>query len=125
MEKLIGLGLFLAAVIHLLPLIGVTGSARLEQLYGISISDPNLLILMRHRALLFGALGGFLMLAAFQSNLQWPAISIGLISTIGFILIAKQSPELNQAISKVVMSDYIGIAALIIAALAKLRLQLT
>ena len=49
--------LILVGLIHLLPLSGVLGSERLASLYGLSFSEPNLAILMRHRAVLFGLLG--------------------------------------------------------------------
>ena len=45
------------AAIHLLPLVGACGKKNLFGLYGVSIVDPNLLILLRHRAVLFGLLG--------------------------------------------------------------------
>ncbi len=38
---------------------------RLQTLYGVSIADPNLVILMHHRAVLFGLLGVFFIVAAF------------------------------------------------------------
>ena len=62
--------LALVAVIHLLPVAGVLGVDRLESLYGVALGDPNLQVLMRHRAVLFGLLGGFLLLAAFRQTLQ-------------------------------------------------------
>jgi len=59
MRLLISAMLIVVGVIHLLPLSGVLGSARLGALYGVPIDDPNLEILMRHRAVLFGLLGGY------------------------------------------------------------------
>jgi hypothetical protein len=72
--------LIVAAIIHLLPLAGVLGAERFPALYGVSVTDPNLQILLRHRALLFGLLGLFLLYAAFQPAVQPLALVAGLVS---------------------------------------------
>ena len=50
MHHFINAPLVVAAVIHLLPLVGVLGPARLSSLYGIAVAEPNLELLLRHRA---------------------------------------------------------------------------
>lgn len=70
MRHLVSAMLVIVGVIHLLPLSGVLGVGRLAALYGVSISDPNLSVLMRHRAVLFGLLGAFLVFAAFKPTFQ-------------------------------------------------------
>lgn len=70
MRYLISAMLVIVGVIHLLPASGILSADRLTALYGISFSDPGLVILMRHRAVLFGLLGGFLLVAAFQPRLR-------------------------------------------------------
>lgn len=57
MQKLITVLLIIVGTIHILPLSGVVGGARLASLYGMSFDEPNLAILMQHRAVLFGLLG--------------------------------------------------------------------
>ncbi|MFY8016778.1 MAG: phosphopantetheine adenylyltransferase, partial [Inhella sp.] len=66
--------LLLTGLVHLLPVLGVLGAARLEQLYGLRMDEPNLLLLMRHRALLFGLLGLLLVAAAFRPAWQGLAL---------------------------------------------------
>ena len=62
--------LFILAVIHLLPVAGVLGSDSLTRLYGISVSDSNTEILLRHRAVLFAIIGLFLLLSVFSKNIK-------------------------------------------------------
>jgi len=85
MRYLVSAMLVVVAVIHLLPLPGVLGSERLSALYGLSFDDPNLQILMRHRAVLFGLLGVFIMIAAFRPSWQPLAIAAGFVSVLSFL----------------------------------------
>ena len=66
MNILIKAMLVIVGIIHLLPLVGMLGGERLSALYGLRFDELNLLILMRHRAVLFGLLGTYLLYAAFQ-----------------------------------------------------------
>ena len=70
LPKIISGLLVIAGIIHLLPLSGVLGAERLAALYGLSFQEPNLLLLMRSRAVLFGLLGAFLLYAAWRPALQ-------------------------------------------------------
>ncbi len=109
--------LLVAGVIHLLPLVGLRGSAALGELYGFEVSDPNLLIVMQHRALLFGLLGALLVAAAFVHRLQALAIGAGLISAGGFIVIAFLVGDYDPAIRRVVVADVVAVGCLLGAAL--------
>ena len=107
--------LFGVGLIHLLPVVGVTGAKSLDKLYGIQISDANLLILMRHRAVLFGLIGALLILAAFVPDIQLAAIAVGLISLLSFILIAQSTRNYNKKIRQVTRIDIIALIFLAIA----------
>ena len=115
MEKVVTGLLVLVGIIHLLPVSGVLGVERLASLYGISFGEPNLEILMRHRAVLFGLLGLFLLYAAFQPSLRVLAIIAGFVSVVSFIAIAWSVGGYNEAIRKVVIADIIAIVALVAA----------
>ena len=104
------------ALIHLLPVIGVLGRARLEDLYAVPISGPNLEILMRHRAVLFGGLGVLLVWAIFDPALRSAALVCGLISVVSFLALALKVGHSNAALRRVVIADIIALIALAIAA---------
>ena len=106
----------IAGVIHLLPLVGVVGGAQLARMYGVIVSDPSLLILLQHRAVLFGLLGAFLVIAAFVKSWQPPAIAAGLVSAVSFLGITWWVGDFNTEIHRVVTADIIAIACLAVAA---------
>ena len=116
--RIVAAGLLVAAAIHLIPLLGVLGVTRLESLYGIGITDPSLEILMRHRAVLFGLLGGFLALAAFRRALQGAALLLAATSLVAFLALAWSVGDYNAAVSKVVRVDLVALAAVAIAGIA-------
>lgn len=99
MSRLVSAVLLLVAAVHFLPLLGVLGTARLQQLYGLHIDEPNLLLLMRHRALLFGLLGALLAAAAFKPAWQGLALAAAWGSVLGFVLLAP--PGLLPALQRV------------------------
>ena len=115
MEIIIGSMFVMAGIIHLLPISGVLGVERLAKLYGRSFDEPNLAILMRHRAVLFGLLGLFLIYAAFQPALQPLAFLGGFVSVISFLWLAWQEDSYNQAIRRVVIADLVALVSLLIA----------
>ncbi|MDX1451921.1 MAG: hypothetical protein R3183_05140 [Oleiphilaceae bacterium] len=114
MDKVISACLILVGLIHLVPVTGILGAVQIGKLYGIDASEPNLEILMRHRAVLFGLLGAFLIYAAWQPTLWNIAIVAGLISVVSFIAIALSTGTYNAQIKGVVIADLIALAALII-----------
>lgn len=115
MQKIISAMLVVAALIHLLPVAGVLGSEHLSRLYGLPFDEPNLAILMRHRAILFGLLGAFLIYAAFQPQLQPFALIAGLVSVGSFLLLAWSAGEYNALVRRVVIADIAALACLLVA----------
>lgn len=105
-----------ASIIHLLPIIGVLGSGQLASLYGVAFNDPNVLLLMRHRAVLFGLLGLAILWSAVYPPIRSIVIFAGLASAISFVLLAMLDLNYNQQISKVIKADVVAITLLLIAA---------
>jgi hypothetical protein len=112
--------LVVVAIIHLLPLSGVIGSERLAALYGLSMDEPNLAILMRHRAVLFGLLGAFFLFAAFTASLQTAAFIAGFVSVVSFLWLAWSVGGYNAQVARVLTADIIALACLIVGAAAHL-----
>ena len=110
--------LLIVGIIHLLPATGVLGPARLTALYGLQFDEPNLAILMRHRAILFGLLGLFLIYAAFRRPLQVLALVAGFASVLSFIFLALSAGHYNNQIAKVFAADVVALFCLVIGAVA-------
>lgn len=118
MRYVVSAMLVIAGVIHLLPLSGVLGSERLASLYGLPFNEPNLAILMRHRAVLFGLIGSFLLFSAFQPVLQSIAIVGGIISVVSFLYLAWTVGSYNSQIRRVFLADVIVLICLVVGAIA-------
>ncbi|MBL8298307.1 MAG: hypothetical protein JNN30_08175 [Rhodanobacteraceae bacterium] len=118
MRYLAAATLIVVAIIHLLPLSGVLGSAQLAALYGLSFDEPNLAILMRHRAVLFGLLGALMLLAAFRQALQPVAFAAGFVSVASFLYLAWSAGAYNTQISRVVGADIVALACLVVGVVA-------
>ena len=120
MPRFVSSLLIFVAVIHLLPVAGVLGSDRLSALYGLSFEDPSLAVLMRHRAVLFGLLGLFLLAAAFRPALQAMAFAAGFVSVASFLCLAAAEGGYNTAIGRVVTADVIALVCLVAGFAARL-----
>ena len=120
MTKLITLCLVIVGLINFLPVVGVVAAQRMESAYAISLQSAELQILMRHRALLFGILGGFILFSAFNPNYQWAAMAMAGLSMIGFALLALTTGSYNAELGRVLTADIVGIVFLAIAVVLKI-----
>ncbi len=115
MQKIITGLLIVVAVIHLFPITGVFGAERLWALYGLSLEEPNISILMRHRAILFGLFGLFFLYAAFKPALQPLAFIAGFTSVVSFVVLSWSVGGYNEAIRTVVIADLVAFMGLLVA----------
>ena len=123
MEPLISSLFIVVGLINVYPVIGVLGSTSLTNLYGVPLDETNLLILMRHRAVLLGLIGIFLFVAAGQRDWQLPALVAGLVSMLSFVVIAYFEGTFTAKITMVVIADVIGAVLLGIAGLVRLLIR--
>jgi hypothetical protein len=103
----------IAAVVNLVPVSGVFSADNLETLYGVVLEDPNLIILMRHRAVLFGIVGVLLAASAFRPSLRPLGLAAGLISMLSFVLINHLVGDYNAELQRAVLIDLAASALLI------------
>ena len=122
MRKVLEGGLYaIPAAIHLLPLYGLLGAGALTALYGLDFADPSLQVLMRHRAVLFGIVGGLLGVAAFRPALRPAAQLAGFGSVLSFLALAYGTEGANAAVMKVAAVDLVALACLVAAAILHAR----
>ena len=114
LKYLVPASLIVVGVIHLIPLSGALSVGRLNVLYGTNISDPDLSILMRHRAVLFGLLGIFCIYAAIKPSLQFSALIAGTISVVSFLCLASMTGGYNDELRRVFVADIFAAAFLAI-----------
>ena len=110
-----------AGVVNLLPAIGAFSAGRLQSLYGVVIEDPNLAILMRHRAVLFAIVGALLVASAFHPALRHVAFTAGFVSMGSFVALALLIGDFNPALRRIVWVDVIASLGLVVAAVLERR----
>ncbi|WP_135355000.1 phosphopantetheine adenylyltransferase [Leptospira ryugenii] len=113
-DILISLSFIITGIIHALPVYGAIGNQALEKLYGLPIQDPNLLILLRHRAILFGIVSCVCFLAAFEPNYRNLGFLIGYISVLSFLWMVWQSNGTNEKIQRVFAMDIVALLSLVV-----------
>lgn len=118
MNLVVATALVITGIIHLLPAIGVVSASRLHALYGIELGDESLILLMRHRAVLFGLLGAFFIYAAFAPGYRSLAFIAGLVSVLSFLLIAQPWTGPGDTwpvpIRRVIQADILALICLVV-----------
>lgn len=99
------------SAIHLAPSLGILGASTLQRLYGVNYSnEATTLLLMRHRAVLFGILGALIGTAAFVPELQGVADVGGLVSIVSFLGLERMhAGHGNARVDNVVRMDWIAL----------------
>ena len=101
MKRTISIILVLVGLMNLYPITGVLSADALTNLYGVTVIDNDLLILMKHRAVMLGIIGIFMVIAAFRPNLQSAAIVAGLTSMMAFVVLTLGTGNSGELVNKV------------------------
>ena len=111
--------MIIVGLINIVPVIGVISAQKLESTYFVTLAGNDLAILLRHRALLFGILGAYILYSAFSPFHQFAAMIMAGVSMVGFAVLVLGTGGYNEAIGKVLFIDILGILFLIAAAVLK------
>ncbi len=87
MELIYRITLFVAGLINLLPSMLAFLPDKISKSYGIEIPNANYELLLRHRAILFGIIGGLMIFSSVVKKYYEIATIAGLISMTSFILL--------------------------------------
>ncbi len=115
MEIFFRICLFIAGLINFFPSLLAFLPSKIATSYGIKIPDANYELLLRHRAVMFGIVGGIMIYSAISQKHYSLAVVIGLISMVSFIVLLKLvNGAVNPELMKVMKVDVIGIIILLI-----------
>ena len=120
---LISVFLVIVGLINFVPIVGLLSRLGMEKAYDVRIASKDMEILMRHRALLFGILGGFVIYAAFYPAYHVAAMVMAGMSMVGFVVLVVLVGGYNSSIFKVLVVDLVGIAFLLAATVLKVVSQ--
>ena len=107
-----------AGVINLMPLVGIAGAGALQRLYGIAITDSNLLLMLQHRALLLGMVGAALLTAVWRVQWRVAASVAAMLSMGSYVAIAIAVGDYNTQLQRVMTADGIAIVCVAVAFLS-------
>lgn len=105
--------LLAAGAVHLIPAMGMRSARHLQALYGLPLHDRGVILLLRHRALLFAMLGaGLIAVTLLLPAWRVGAALVALVSMLGFVVLGGSDPAHDARLRRVARIDLILSAAL-------------
>ena len=115
MELVFRICLFITGVINFLPSLFALLPEKIATSYGVEVPNANYELLLRHRAVLFGIVGGLMIYSAISKNNYDLSVLIGMVSMVSFVILYFLSKgEINAELNKVFKADLVGIGVLAI-----------
>lgn len=102
----------LVGLINLVPAVGALSSDRIATAYGVAVEGPDLALLLRHRAALFGIVGGLAMVGAVHAPWRGPGAVAAGVSMGSFLVLGLLVPGHGPALRRVVVADVVGLGLL-------------
>ena len=115
MELVFRMTLGLAGVVNLLPATLLFLPRNMAKSYGIAVPDGNYELLLRHRAVLFGIVGGLMLYSTLTRKYYAVSTVIGLVSMVSFVaLYYLIDKPINAELKRVMMIDSLAIVVLLV-----------
>jgi len=115
MEVIFRTILFIVGIINISPAMLTFLPSKISKSYGIEILNVNYELLLRHRAAMFGLIGGLLVYAAISRKLYKVSIFVGLFSMLSFIILYFIiGREINAELRKIMIIDIAAVAILLV-----------
>lgn len=109
MELIYRITLFMAGLINILPALLAFLPEKISRSYGIEIPNTNYELLLRHRAILFGIIGGLMIYSALIKKHYELSTIAGLVSMVSFIIIYFLiGKDINSELKKVMIIDVVA-----------------
>jgi hypothetical protein len=121
MQNLLKIILVGVGLINFYPLIGVISAEQISTLYGIDPASVDTVILLRHRAVLFGLLGGFIIYSASNRALRKLACISGLVSMLAYIALMATSTGYGESIVRIALIDAFACVGLLFVFIVEMR----
>ena len=112
MEAVFRVVLFLGGLIHLPPFTLSFLPERIGSAYGVEVTGPNMMLLLRHRAVLFGIVGAVIVYSSLKKRHYALATFFGLASMLSFILLYGIVGGINDSLKSVMWVDVAASVAL-------------
>lgn len=120
MELIYRITLFIAGLINLIPTILAFIPDKIAKSYGIEVPNVNYELVLRHRAVLLGLVGAFMIYSAFTKKYYEASTIMGFISMIAFIVLFYLIGNINPELKKVMIIDVVATIILTIGVIAYL-----
>jgi len=114
LETLFRISLFISGGINIAPSILAFMPEKISKSYGIEIPNIDFELLLRHRAILLGIVGGLLLYSAITKKSYGIAVTVGLVSMVSFIILYFLMNGINAALETVMQMDLLAIVILLI-----------
>lgn len=113
MKRWIVSGLLIAVgLLNVAPAFVFFAPQRSEALYGIALTDANMAVVMRHRAIMLGLLGAAMIYAAFRRDVVVPVVVAALVGKAAFLLLVYSIAGTGAELKSVAMFDLVAVACL-------------